>query len=683
MRTSLPLLTCTALLASTALSSAPAYAEERQAGSAITSLDAVTVYATRSEQSTFDVPAMVSSVDAGAAGHALAGDIGDLLEHTASVEVDGGPRRTGQTISIRGFDDEAIITLIDGRRQNFEAQHDGRFFLDPSLLKRVEIVKGASSAIYGGGGVGGVVAFETKDAADLLEPGQTMGATTSFSYRSANNEYAPILTGYGRSGNWDVLGSLTYRNSGDIEQGNGSELSAEDQILSGLFKTGYTFNDFHNVSFQYQAFSNNAEEPNNGTTAIDSSNPIVNKDTLDNQFSLKYAYENPANTWLKPKLHLYYNISEVEEEDISGTNAGRVQTRELETLGFTLDNQTVWVDTPSRKHTLSYGVEYYTDEQTGTSTTTGTRAGVPDAEATNYGVYIQDEIVVENQMGELLFIPAVRYDSYESDDDVGNSQDENEFSPKFAMSYKPSENYVLFGSWARAFRAPHLTEIYPSGQHFPGVPGPFGFPANNFIANPNLKPETVTTIELGAGVDFTGIFGESDRGKVKFAWHQSDGENFISQVINIPGGTTTNVNIENASIHGWEIDGEYAAGPLTAKAGLAYVAAKNDNTGADLSNSIPLTFTSDVSYNIESIDSIVGWRARFAKENNKVDSGDTVTDGYGVHDLYYRWAPDQKGLENLTVDLGVDNVMDKAYARRFSTLLEEGRSFVGRVSFKW
>jgi hemoglobin/transferrin/lactoferrin receptor protein len=54
-----------------------------------------------------------------------------------------------------------------------------------------------------------------------------------------------------------------------------------------------------------------------------------------------------------------------------------------------------------------------------------------------------------------------------------------------------------------------------------------------------------------------------------------------------------------------------------------------------------------------------------------------------VHDLYYRWTPQDKGLESLTVDVGVENLFDKAYRRRFATLVEEGRSYVGRVSYRW
>jgi hemoglobin/transferrin/lactoferrin receptor protein len=648
----------------------------------LTSLDAVTVYATRSPQSTFDVPAIVSKVDTNAAGNALAGDVGDLLEFTPGVEVDNGPRRNGQTISIRGFDDEAVITLMDGRRQNFESAHDGRFFVDPSLLKTIEVVKGASSAMYGGGAVGGVVAFETKDAADLLAPGESFGAFSTLGYRSANNEYSPTLTSYGRSGGWDILGSVSYRDSGDIEQGDGNELDAEDQLLSGLFKAGYSFDDFHTIKFQAQLLNNDSQEPNNGAGLITNSNPIVDKKVQDNQFSLKYAFENPDNSWLAPKLHLYYNDTEVEEGDITGRNAGRVQLRELNTLGFTLDNQSKISVNNQHNHILSYGFEIYSDEQKGSSSFTGARAGVPDAEATNYGFYLQDEISVKGSAGDFIIIPAARFDHYSSDDENGNSQDESRVSPKISATYKPTDNVMFFGSWAQAFRAPNLTELYPAGLHFPG--SPFGFPPNNnFVANPNLRPETVTTIEFGAGLDFDDIFTEKDRAQIKGSWFTSDGEDFITQEINISAGRTQNLNIGNATLMGWEVEGQYQWNALTAKLGASYVEAENDDTGEYLSNNVPLTVVADLGYQIDSADSVVGWRGRFAEANDKVGSNDTATNGYGVHDLYYRWTPDDKNLQSLTVDLGVENIFDQAYVRRFATLLEEGRSYNMRVSYKW
>ncbi len=659
----------------------------------------VTVYATRSPQSTFDVPAMTSIVETDSAGNALAGDTADLLEFVTSVEVDNGPRRNGQTVSIRGFDDEAIITLIDGRRQNYESAHDGRFFVDPALLKSVEVVKGASSAIYGGGAIGGVVAFETRDAADLLAPGETRGVLTSFNYRSATDEYVPSATVYQRSGNWDLIGNITFRHADDIEQGDDNELSSKDHLLSGLFKAGYTFNDVHTLKFQFQSQNNDSTEPNNGAGAITASNPLVNKEVRDNQYSFKYAFQDPSNTWLQPKLHVYFNDTSVEEVDFNGTNTGRIQSRDIETLGFNLDNQSVFDSGNGLKQIVSYGFEYYTDEQIGSNTFTanGNRAGVPDAEAENYGFYLQDEIEVNSSVGKLLVIPAVRYDSYESNDNAGNSQDESRFSPKISASYLPNENLMVYGSWAQAFRAPNLTELYPAGQHFPGltfcpalpfpgcppVPLVTIFPNNFFIPNPNLRPETVTTLEFGAGITFDGLLAANDFLEVKGAWHHSDGDDFITQEVDIAAGTTRNFNIPSAELEGWEVDGTYVYNGFAVRIGASHITATNEATGEFLPNGIPHTLVSDVSYSPVGTGSTFGIRGRFAEGNDEVPATETPTDGYGVMDMYYRWQSGNVGKESLVLDLGVENITDKAYTRRFASLLEEGRSYVARVAYQW
>lgn len=668
-----------ALLTTTFLSS-QAQADEAADTS---TLDTVTVYATRSAQSTFDVPAMVSTIDADAPGTSLSNDTDGLLKMTPGVDVINGPRRNGQTVSIRGFDAEAIITLMDGRRQNYEAAHDGRFYFDPVLMKRVEVVKGASSSIYGGGGVGGVVAFETKDAADLLDPGQTFGFTQSTSIRSANGEFAPSATVYGRSGNFDALGSLALRNSGDIRDGDGDDLQTEDQVMSILLKAGYTFGDWNTVKFLYQGLNNRGQEPNNGAGTISLSNPVVDKDVRDHQFSAKYEYSNPDNDLLNLKVHTYYNNTETEEEDISGTNLGRVQVRALETLGLTVDNQSRFMISDGHSHTFSYGLEVYRDVQNGSSTATGdgSRPGVPDAEDINWGVYLQDEIAIDTSVGKFLIIPAARFDQYRSEDDAGNSQNESAVSPKIALSYMPTENFMVFGSLAQAFRAPNMTELYPSGQHFPGV-APF-FPDNNFIPNPDLKPETVTTLELGAGVNFKGLVAQQDALRVKGAWHFSRGKDFITQEVDISGGTTQNLNIDNAELWGVELEGEYRLAPFTVKTGVTYVEAKNDDTGDYLGNGVPLTFTTDFSYDIPSASSVIGWRSRYAESNDHLPSGETETAGYGVHDIYYRFAPTEGDFEHMTLDLAVENVFDKYYTKRFAALPEEGVNFAARVTFKW
>src|SRR5690625_7465634 len=57
----------------------------------------------------------------------------------------------------------------------------GRGFIDMDTVKQVEVAKGAASSLYGADAMGGIVAFQTKDAADLLGTGSGLDV-----YFSAN-----------------------------------------------------------------------------------------------------------------------------------------------------------------------------------------------------------------------------------------------------------------------------------------------------------------------------------------------------------------------------------------------------------------------------------------------------------------------------------------------------------------
>lgn len=76
---------------------------------------------------------------------------------------------------MRGFDRRGILTLVDNVRQGTDTGHVNGTFIDPALIKQVEIVRGPSALLYGSGAMGGVIAWETVDAKDLLREGQNSG----------------------------------------------------------------------------------------------------------------------------------------------------------------------------------------------------------------------------------------------------------------------------------------------------------------------------------------------------------------------------------------------------------------------------------------------------------------------------------------------------------------------------
>jgi len=115
----------------------------------------------------------------------LATDLAELLRFEAGLDIgrNGGP---GQATSIflRGTESNHTLVLIDGVRMNPGTiggpaiQH-----ISPEVIERVEIVKGARSALFGTDAIGGVVNIITRRAAQSnIEGGAGAG---SFNSRSA------------------------------------------------------------------------------------------------------------------------------------------------------------------------------------------------------------------------------------------------------------------------------------------------------------------------------------------------------------------------------------------------------------------------------------------------------------------------------------------------------------------
>jgi vitamin B12 transporter len=115
----------------------------------------------------------------------LATDLAELLRFEAGIDIgrNGGP---GQATSmfLRGTESNHVLVLIDGVRMNpgtlggAAIQH-----ISPEVIERVEIVKGARSALFGTDAIGGVINIITRRAEETsIEAGAGAG---SFDSRSA------------------------------------------------------------------------------------------------------------------------------------------------------------------------------------------------------------------------------------------------------------------------------------------------------------------------------------------------------------------------------------------------------------------------------------------------------------------------------------------------------------------
>ena len=114
----------------------------------------------------------------------MVSDMTDMLDKTIGVSVSRrnvSGRSYNDGISIRGLGGKRVNILIDGIRVADAYTGYGRDVVDVDLLKRVEILKGPSSALYGSDGLAGAVSYITKDPSDLAEFGDN--------YFSINTSY--------------------------------------------------------------------------------------------------------------------------------------------------------------------------------------------------------------------------------------------------------------------------------------------------------------------------------------------------------------------------------------------------------------------------------------------------------------------------------------------------------------
>ena len=679
--------------------------------------ETVTVYGTSNPIPVFDYPGQVSVITRDDLDIFAPSTVSDALRDVPGLDFAGGPRRTGELPSIRGLSGQNVLILVDGARQSFTSAHDGRFFLDPELIGTAEVVKGPASALYGSGAVGGVLAFESVDAADFLEEDQTIGARIRLGYQSVNEETLATLSGFTRQGKFDGVASIGLRQSGDIELGSGASLPSDDDIQSALLKGSYALTDAISLEASWQRFDNTAIEPNNGqglagigSTALDRD---VEKDIVTDTYRAAITFNPASNDWIDTTLTAYQTDSKVDEFD---QTVPRTISRDIETTGFSVRNASRFTLGQS-ENTITIGADWYEDEQVGTDdqTATGTRNGVPDGMSEFTGVFAQLESVIATQFGELLIVPGVRFDEFESSSSVsvGQKNSDDAVSPRFAASFEPAGATWLraFGSYSEGFRAPSVNELYLDGVHF-SVPHPilfhpargsFVFVNNNFIPNPDLVPEKTETVEFGAGVDFRDVWSSRDRLQGKLSYFETDAQDLINLSVDFAydltcfappafqpctAGTTNSANVDSAQLEGWEGELRYDSERFFSQATLSIIEGTDNSDGSDLGSLTADRLALNFGVKMPEWNSRIGSRIQIADdfERREADGagGFTIAEeraGYVVIDLYASWSP--SFAENVRLDVGIDNIFEHDYDRVFEGVSEPGRNFKAALSWQF
>jgi len=670
-------------------------------------LDPISIFATAGSVLAFDFPGQVSVVEKDQIEDLQATRSADVFKGVPGVEFAGGPRQTGQVPTIRGFEGEGVVVLFDDARQNFVAGHDGRFFIDPDILTAAEVVKGPTSSLYGSGAIGGVMAFRTINASDILGEGENAAVRVRTGYQSVNDEQSYAITGVQRSDDgWiDLVSHFGYRSSGDIELGSGAILPADEDLNNALLKGTFNLSESLKWTTSWTYFNLDALDPQNPQAIGGSSNPLVDRKIVSSTLQTKFEYNPLDNDLIDLRVLGYKTNNEVEEPEILQS---RVTSREVETLGFKIDNRSRFNMDGMGDLKLTYGTDFYRDEQTGTDSDNadGTRGGVPNATSDFFGLFAQAEFnfgTPGENLGQLTVIPGIRYDKFTSESDLGTSMDQDAVSPKIAVAYNPVEWFGLFGNYGKAFRAPSYNEAYSVGNHFV-IPLPGGNAVNEFIVNPDLRPEEALGWELGATFKFDGVLVAGDRFRLKGSYWQNEVDNLINLDVHadfaaLPAGcfgapfppcvtgaaigwTSQHVNVASADLDGAEIEATYDNQWFAVRATYAQIEGRDRDTGEFVGALYPNKFFVDAAYKLPEIDARIGARATFAGEFDMVNDPSERRDAYQTVDLYAVWEPTNAALRGLRLDVGVDNVFDEDYELVFANVSEEGRNYKVGMSYR-
>ena len=149
----------------------------------------------------------------------------ELFQQIPGIQIDQVGNAGGQgNIYIRGSEPNHTLILIDGVRLNDPTNNRGGGYdlstLDPSSIERVEIVRGAGSALYGADAMGGVVNIVTKRGKIGGIGGSVRGEVGGQGYRHAQGS----LT-FGSNRFQGQIGALALKD-GEIKDGGELDLKS-------------------------------------------------------------------------------------------------------------------------------------------------------------------------------------------------------------------------------------------------------------------------------------------------------------------------------------------------------------------------------------------------------------------------------------------------------------------------
>lgn len=409
----------------------------------INALEEVVVTATRTPKALKDVPVVTRLITSDDIKKTDATNIQDLLtEELPGLEFSYAMSQE-TSLNMNGFGGKAILFLVDGERLAGETMDNVDFNrLNLDNVGRVEIVKGASSALYGANAVGGVVNIITR------ESNEPWRLNLNSRYRSFGNEWRHGADINLHSGKFSSNTNVQYSTMETVKLTDAFDTESNIQNVFG----GRTLNVKERLSFQATDavrlvarggyFNRVSNRINYDDHYIDYTGGLRGTWILDNQtLEMSYSYDqydkNRYTGGVRTHDHDYSNRQHIVHglySHIFGSNI------------------------------LTIGADYMHDYLLTYQFTAGETHSQSSVDA-----FVQFDY---NPLSWLNVTASVR-------DDYFSESDNNALTARLATMFKFT-GFSVRANYAGGFRAPTLKEMYMNFD-MAGMQMIYG--------NPNLKPE--------------------------------------------------------------------------------------------------------------------------------------------------------------------------------------------------
>lgn len=461
----------------------------------------------------------------------------DLLQNSGAVFVQKSQQGGGSPV-LRGFEASRILLVLDGVRLNNAIYRSGHLqnaiTMDNAVLERAEVIFGPASTIYGTDALGGAICFFTKNPV-LSEAGFKTTGSAFVRYGSVNEEKTGHLDFSLGGKKWAALTSLTYSDFGDLRMGKqpGLEgtfgkrffyvqrIGGKDSLLQNgnpyLQKfSGYTQYDLlekvvfqqnknvrHTLNLQY---SNSSDIPRYDRLTDPNGSGLNSAEWYygpQKRLMAAHSLELETAGWFNAGLRATASFQDIEESRHNRNFGGANRSSRMENVrvfGFTTDAAKTW----GGGQTLHIGLDAQHNDvvseasrfnvNTGEVTPQSTRYPDGGSQMTNAALYATHRWL----LGEWAFSEGLRagfssmrarflsrdffpfpFDKVEQSSPMA--------SGSFGATWNGHKNWRFAVSAASGFRMPNVDDL---AKVFDSQPG------SVFVPNPDIGPEKTFNLDL-------------------------------------------------------------------------------------------------------------------------------------------------------------------------------------------